>query len=77
VHGSAKYQSLTTTQKTAVDTAIVALCEADLTPIKPGKPPAKKKALIALYSSASTPWRPMAGWTKAQATELSRFTSGL
>jgi hypothetical protein len=61
VHGSAKYQSLTTTRKAAVDTAVVALCEADLTPIKPGNTPTKKKALIALYKLGVNAWRPMAG----------------
>jgi hypothetical protein len=76
-HGSTKYQSLTATQKTAFDKTLVALCEADLTPIKPGITPAKKKALIALYKLAVTALASNGWLTKAQAAELSGFTSGL
>jgi hypothetical protein len=77
VHGSAKYQSLTANQKTAVDKTIVALCEADLTPIKPGITAAKKKVLIALYKLGVNALATDGWLTKAQAAQLGGFTSGL
>jgi uncharacterized protein YjiK len=77
VHGSVKYQSLPARPKTAFDQTVTALCAADLTPIKPGITPAKKKLLVGLYKIGVSGFA-SGGWlTRAQADQLSGFASAL
>lgn len=77
IHRSARYQALTTRRKTAFDKTLDALCAADLTAIRPGISPARKKALVALYTFGVNVLAADDWLTTTQAAELAAFASAL
>jgi hypothetical protein len=76
-HGSAKYQSRTAKQQASFDKTLDGLCASTLDPIQPGIKPSRKHGLIAAYEDRIAGLADDGWLTRAQATELSSFTSGL
>jgi hypothetical protein len=77
IHSSAKYQSSTAAQKTAIDHTVAGICNAFLGNIRPGMNAVQKAQLIAGYK-AQLNALVSGGWlTAAQAAELSALTAGL